>query len=246
MSRLRQKLFEQYDTHYLRGNVLRKDTVDAAEYARHMANYECEFASVLERAPKNAPIVDIGCGMGFLLYWLSRTRAQQFSFVGVDLSEAQLAFARKHLAAGVEIVNAAAAEYLREHPRRFAAIFCTDVLEHLEDDDELLEVLERAREALLPGGLLVCRVPNMANLTAANIRYIDMTHTRGFTSNSIVQLLEAVGFSKVWIQPRRAEDASQWLRLRIEYWLHRIVFRICGNNTQRHFTRTITAIGQVE
>ena len=246
MSRLRQKLFEQYDQHYLRGNSLRKETVDAAEYEKHMANYECEFASLLERAPQSGSILDIGCGMGFLLYWLSRTRSQRFSFAGVDLSESQLAFARKHLPPTVQVMSGAGAAYLREHPRQFAVIFSTDVLEHLENDDELLELLELARDALVPGGLFICRVPNMANLTGSNIRYIDMTHSRGFNSNSIVQLLEAVGFCKVWIEPRRAEDASQWLRLFLEHWLHRIVFRICGGNRQRHFTRTLTAVGQVE
>ena len=246
MNRLRQALFDQYDQHYLRGNALRKETVNAAEYERHMANYECEFASVLKRAPQDAPIVDIGCGMGFLLYWLSRTRSQQFSLVGVEFSEAQLAFARENLPPNVEIVKNSGTAYLRDHPGRFSIVFCTDVLEHLENDDELLEMLETSRAALLPGGLFVCRVPNMANLAGPQLRYIDITHTRGFTSSSLLQLLEGVGFSKVWIEPRRAEDTSQWLRMRIEHWLHFVVFRICGVATESHFGRTISAVGQVE
>jgi 2-polyprenyl-3-methyl-5-hydroxy-6-metoxy-1,4-benzoquinol methylase len=246
MTRLRQRLFELYDQHYLRANLLQRDAIDSAVYESHVRDYECEFGCLLTRAPQNAPIVDIGCGMGLLLYWLSRTRSKQFSLAGVDLSEAQLGLARKNLPGGVEIFCDTGAAYLRKNPGRYSAVFCTDLLEHIEGDDDLLELLELSREALVPGGLFVCRVPNMANLAGSHLRYIDMTHTRGFTATSLVQLLEGAGYSKAWIEPRQAADASQWLRIRIEYLLHWTVFRICGVGTERHYGRTIVGVGQVE
>lgn len=246
MSKLRKRLFEQYDQHYLRGNVLQKDKVDSAVYESHVADYECEYGSALRQAPQNAPIVDLGCGMGLLLYWLHRTRSGQFSFVGVEHSEAQLNFARKNIPAGVKFFEEDGAAYLRKNPGRFSAVFCTDVLEHVEGDDELLELLELSRAALLPGGLFICRVPNMANLAGSHLRYIDMTHCRGFTTASLIQLLEGVGFSKVWIQRRESADPSQWLRMRIEHWLHWMVFRICGVGNEKHFGRTIVGVGQVK
>lgn len=246
MNRLRKRLFEQYDQHYLRGNVLRKDQIDSAVYERHIADYECEFGSVLKQAPQNSPIVDIGCGMGLLLYWLYRTRSQQFSFVGIEHSEAQLTFARKYIPAGVEWLEEDGATYLRKNPGRFSAVFCTDVLEHIEGDDELLELLELSRAALVPGGLFICRVPNMANFTGPQLRYIDMTHCRGFTAASLIQLLEGAGFSKAWIQRRDSADASQWLRMRLEHLLHWLVFRICGVGNESHFGRTIVGVGQIK
>jgi len=135
-------------------------------------------------------------------------------------------------------------DYLRHQVGRFGAIFCTDVLEHVESEDELLDFLEAARIALSDGGLFVCRVPNMGNLTGAHLRYIDMTHARAFTSDSLLQLLDCAGFSRASIVPRRATTAGQWLRMRIEHAVHVAIFRICGVGNERHFGRTIIGVAE--
>ena len=68
MSQLREQLVDEYATHFSRTN--------ASLDPRHMAAkdlrmHDRTFEMVLEEAPRPARILDLGCGVGFLLNWLS-------------------------------------------------------------------------------------------------------------------------------------------------------------------------------
>lgn len=243
MSRLRERLFASYDRSYLRGNALEAAAVGPALGERYVAEYEAEFGTLARRIPVGTPVVDLGCGIGLLLYWLQTAHAGRFSTIGVEISEPQLALAQR-LGANAELRQGEASAFLRNGSRQFGAIFCTDLLEHLESEDAVLELVELARAALVPTGLFICRVPNMANLTGAHIRYIDLTHSRGFTAASLVQLLDCAGFHQTWIEPRRHADYRQKVRLGFESAVHRMLFRLCGVGDEKHFGRTIVGVGR--
>jgi 2-polyprenyl-3-methyl-5-hydroxy-6-metoxy-1,4-benzoquinol methylase len=236
LNKLRERLFERYDTHYLRGN--------STDYQRYMPDYEACYGRVVAELPKGSRLLDLGCGIGFLLFWLERSRPGLFQLAGVDMSEPQLTLAKENLPAVVTLVREEATMFLERNPNQFAAVFCTHMLEHIETDDELLRLLELAKTSLVPGGLFICEVPNMANLTGVHSRYIDLTHTRGFTELSLLQLLECVSFRECQIMNRKAADASQWVRMSIENLIHRAIYRICGVGNERHFCVTIIGIGK--
>ena len=244
LSKLRRHLFEAYDSHYLRANELTIDGLNPDVYRVRLPEYEAAFGEIIGDLPTGSPVLDIGCGVGFLLYWLEHKRPGLFRLQGIDVSARQLQLAERNLASTVKLFHEDARDFLGRNRNKFATIFCTDLLEHIEGEDDLLEILERAKRALVPGGLFVCRVPNMANLVSMQLRYLDLTHVRGFTHLSLLQLLECAGFSECKMISRKAADPAQWLRMRIERLVHYIIYRICGVGHERHFARPIVGIGK--
>lgn len=76
-------------------------------------------------------VLDVGCGQGSLLQDLRPLRPQA-RYAGVDFSEKALEVARQR-APDAEF---AALDLTRAHlERRFDLVLCTDVVEHIEDDD---------------------------------------------------------------------------------------------------------------
>jgi predicted TPR repeat methyltransferase len=162
-------------------------------------------------------------------------QAGLFQLTGVDISERQLAIAMKNLPDAITLVQEEATAVLKRNAHSFDAVFCTDLLEHMETDDEMLEFLEVAKESLLPGGLMICQVPNMANLMSMQLFYIDVTHSCRFTDLSLLQLLECTGFRECQIIKRKAADSTQWVRMSVENCVHWAIYRICGVGDERHF-----------
>lgn len=234
MSRLRQKLFESYAAHYARGNA---DINPMSVSPKALASMEQTYGPALGKVPQGGRVLDAGCGTGFLLHWLLERGG--VVPVGVDASPSQMEVLRRHLP-GVEVHCGDALTFMRERQSQFDAIFCTDVLEHVADD-ELLDWVETARAALKPGGVFVCRVPNAANLAASQLRYIDLTHKRSFTTTSLAQLFEAAGMPEWRVLPVRAAHLTGNVRLVAERLLHRAVYLVCGNARERVFTRTLSA-----
>jgi 2-polyprenyl-3-methyl-5-hydroxy-6-metoxy-1,4-benzoquinol methylase len=139
---------------------------------------------------RNAAIAEVGCGWGRYLDALARmgyTRAE-----GVDVSDEQVAYARDTL--GVRnVVVGDAVTWLATRTERYEVILALDVLEHL-DNDALIALMEAARAALRPGGVLIAHAPN-ALAPLSPLRYADLTHVRAFTVRSFEQLFRATRFA---------------------------------------------------
>jgi hypothetical protein len=106
-----------------------------------------------------------------------------------------------------------------------------------------LDWVDAARNALIPGGWIFVQVPNAASLVGAYSRYRDLTHDIAYTTTSILQLLTAGGLRNCRIAPVRGFDATSRLRLWLERWLHRMLFRICGEAHEQAFTSNVCAVG---
>jgi 2-polyprenyl-3-methyl-5-hydroxy-6-metoxy-1,4-benzoquinol methylase len=234
VTKLRQVLVKRYKDHYARINESILLT------SRHLHEYEKQFGHLLAKIAPNSKILDLACGTGLLLGWLAHF--SEISTIGVDASPSQISVAREQLPSCVSLYCEDATTFLSARPNTFAGIFCTDFLEHVADEDDLLDIVEKAREALVEGGFFVCRVPNMANLLGAYSRYMDLTHARGFTSTSLLQLLEAAGLTNCEIVPRKPTTFRQRARMSSEYWLHRVLFRVCGRGLEKHFATNLMAI----
>jgi SAM-dependent methyltransferase len=149
-------------------------------------------------ADRSAVIGEIGCGWGRYLAALAAlgyARAE-----GVDVSPEQVAYAREHLRL-TNVAQGDAVAWLGERRGRFDALLALDVLEHL-DTDALVAVMEAAREALRPGGVVVVQAPN-ALAPLSPLRYADLTHARAFTAGSLAQLFRAAGLT-----PRAFHEAA--------------------------------------
>jgi predicted TPR repeat methyltransferase len=142
-------------------------------------------------APKNGPIMDIGCGQGELVRLLL---ADGYDAEGVDVSPEQVGIAH---AAGLDRVREGDyRDFLDGRPGKLAAVTATDVLEHMVKE-EVLDTFDHVATALAPGGVFVARVPNAVSPFGGHIRYGDFTHESWFTERSVRQLAATAGFGLV-------------------------------------------------
>ena len=237
MGRLHDKIIRDYVQHYSRVNR----TIDPrGAGAKWLDNMEATYGGLVSSLPTGSRVLDLGCGTGFLLRWLSMHPG--IVPVGVDSCPTQVEVAEKSLP-DVELVCQDGTEFLRRHQNSFVAIFCTDVLEHIPDQDSCLELVEAAKDSLLPGGFFCCRAPNAASLVGTHSRYLDLTHYRSFTSPSIIQLLAAAGLSDCRIVPIRSGHLTGKVRLLLERIIHKTLFGICGRPMEDHFTSNVCAVG---
>ncbi|WP_202552359.1 class I SAM-dependent methyltransferase [Ginsengibacter hankyongi] len=132
---------------------------DAKIIEQYLVPSRLEFyRSVIATAQQNdvtfyrKSIVDVGCGTGHLLSFLSENFPES-NYSGIDFSEAALLIAKKTLPTAV-FKKANIYEKLNE---KFDIVICTEVLEHLTNPDSaLLNLLE----GLKPGGVCILSVPN--------------------------------------------------------------------------------------
>ncbi len=240
ISRLQKLVYADYGDHYQRGNVIKIDEPPGKKFLNDMNELLLPYLST---RPAPSKMIDVGCGTGHLLYWAQRKFKCECT--GVDLSAAQIE------AAGKVVPDAAlhlgdAYEYLRDHPNTFDLILCFDLIEHIPGDDNLLDFVVAARNSLTSGGSFICRTPNGASLLASYSRYLDLTHQRVFTSQSIIQLLRVAGFSEMELIPIRVSSRSGKLRRIVEDLVHKGVYKLAGRNPETIFTSNVVAAASRE
>lgn len=102
-------------------------------------------------------VIDIGCGPGVIFDSLPR----DITYLGFDLSETYIKRAQARYGSRATFMVSTAAEQLKKPDARFMdadLAMCNGLLHHLTDE-ESLEVLRFAYQALKPGGRLVCVEP---------------------------------------------------------------------------------------
>lgn len=235
----RDLLFDRYRT-TLYGNLQPSDEIA-------FGVFELNYGPCLPSNPRTA-ILDLGCGSGAFLRYLDQKGFE--NAVGAEISREQV---DSCIAAGLKNVLLVddTREFLQGRQQTYEFIMMRDVLEHVEKP-EIVGLLERVRDALKAGGLLVLKVPNAVGVAASFTRYMDFTHEVSFTELSLAQLLRSVGFSEVYVKPTKTFYRSKpkgWLfeAVRVLYyrWLRLLYFMECpGSNYPRIFTNTIIAVAR--
>ena len=238
MSTLHEAAIRQYTEHYARINPAGLDADRVAP--RTYRNMELMYGPLVDRLPPGAAVVDIGCGAGFFLRWLSSRPGLRL--LGVDACEGQAECARL-AAPNAEIVVEDGLSFLEGKTSVFGGVFCIDIVEHIETDEDCFHFLRGIQEALEPGGFFVCRVPNAAHVLSSYSRYIDLTHHRIFTSYSLRQALSVAGFRDIRFIPHQSSSWLGKLRLGLEYLFHRTLFLLCGYPKDAIYTGNLVAVG---
>lgn len=195
-----------YSIQYRRWNA------DTPEYfAAQAKSYKNFLSDIVTRLPKDAQVLDYGCGYGLLSFYLK----QEFHHVlSVDSSPQQIAVA-KRMGLNAEVVAIEELEdWVANHLERFDVIFLFDVLEHVPASQQI-SFLRSLSSTLKFDGQLLVKVPNANSLLAARWRYIDWTHTSSFTEAS----LDFVCLNAGLAQPEYLTDDSS-IRPRL-LWLPR-------------------------
>ncbi len=102
--------------------------------------------------PRVSSFMEVGCGTGFVLQGISRC-FPEMRLVGSEIYREGIAFAAKRIKRGMFMqMDARQIPFVDE----FDAIGAFDVIEHIEDDEK---VLQQIYQALKPDGLLMLTVP---------------------------------------------------------------------------------------
>ena len=139
-------------------------------------------------------VIDIGCGFGVLV---AMGQKQGKDVIGLDTSESMIAGSREYLRSeniDPEKVQLTTAEDLIEQGQSFDVVIMIDVLEHIDDPQGFLQLVE---QLLNPGGRLILSVPAhqefydsrdemlghylryekeslLADLAVTNLKFVDM------------------------------------------------------------------------
>jgi 2-polyprenyl-6-hydroxyphenyl methylase/3-demethylubiquinone-9 3-methyltransferase len=132
------------------------------EYVNNFADSTYRLDRLLPyiRLPKNADIVDYGCGTGLMMQLLhSKVR----TYTGVDFSPPFIAAAnQKKQSLGIrnaEFHCLDIHDFAKSNPARFDTAFAMDFSEHVYDED-WLKILFSIKRTLKPGGALYLHTPN--------------------------------------------------------------------------------------
>jgi 2-polyprenyl-3-methyl-5-hydroxy-6-metoxy-1,4-benzoquinol methylase len=137
---------------------------DPAAFGRVRRMKHASYRHVLReitRLRRDGRLLDVGCAMGFLLEVAEQSG---FEGYGLELNPLALAEARKSFGERVQAGELGPGAF---PGTSFDVITLIDVLEHVPDP---VELLERARARLLPGGVLAAVLPNAASVVRRVLR----------------------------------------------------------------------------
>ncbi|MBN1976131.1 MAG: methyltransferase domain-containing protein [Anaerolineae bacterium] len=172
------------------------------EWAQSVRAEERErYTSVLlERLPKGAQVLDLGCGAGVPT---THALAERFEVTGVDISARQIALARQNVPQATFIQ--ADMTRLDFDPERFDAIAAFYALIHAPREEQA-GLLRNIATWLRPGGLLVATMgahPMKADLD--ELLGAPM-YWSGFDSETNRQLVEEAGLHIISAKEETAEE----------------------------------------
>lgn len=174
-------------------------------------------------ANKQAKILDVACGEGWLLLFLREAGYAALS--AFDISAENVNICRK---LGFDFVQEFDATRIREFEvgKSYDLILALDILEHIPKQFAV-QFVSDLRTRLAPGGILLVQTPNMGCVFGLLHRYSDLSHEFCLTESSAKTLMFLGGFAPHEIEIRPAWNAAtipgrfRELYLRL---LHRLIF----------------------
>jgi SAM-dependent methyltransferase len=151
----------------------------------------CKLAAKAIPAANNGRILEVGCGTGFVMRALENEFPSE-QVTGMDLFLEGLRYARQRVQS--DLVQADLAFPPFEGGFDLVGMF--DVLEHIEDDHEVLDHLFKL---VKPGGSLLLTVPADPGLWS----YFDVAshHVRRYTLDELNDKVKAAGFTCEFSSP---------------------------------------------
>ena len=141
--------------------------------------------ALLADFPRARNLLEIGCGTGFVLKGFNEA-APRLSLTGSEVQTAGLAFARNRVDVTLQQFDARDIPYEEE----FDVIGAFDVIEHIDEDEE---VLAQMREAVRPGGGVMVTVPQHPWLWSEFDAMVH--HKRRYTRRELVDKVQRAGFT---------------------------------------------------
>jgi 2-polyprenyl-3-methyl-5-hydroxy-6-metoxy-1,4-benzoquinol methylase len=174
------------------------DGVYDSEDGNRLVDADAHLALVQAHHAAPAPLLDIGCATGL---FAARAQAAGYQAAGIDASRWAIERARDRKS-GAQFSHGSL-ESENFAPESYRIITLWDVLEHVHSP---VEVLERVRQWLSPGGYLFLSLPNAASAVAKLMgkRWVLLLreHLWYFSPETMGRLLAKTGFTLVRTQPK--------------------------------------------
>lgn len=208
----------------------------AQEYDFFMKIFKINYKRFLP-SDKTTQIFDIGCGVGFFLYFLEQEGYQNYT--GIDISDEQIQQAKK-VCKG-RLLQYDLFDFLNENTELYDFVIMRHVLEHFKKD-EIFNVLKRVNSIMSKEGVLLIEVPNAGSpIFGSYFRYSDFTHEIGFTLESLEDILLANEFNIIYSGPVEVKNPFKRFTFRL---LNKILKKILYKNYGLILDASIFAIGQ--
>jgi 2-polyprenyl-3-methyl-5-hydroxy-6-metoxy-1,4-benzoquinol methylase len=160
--------------------------------------------------PSGVRVLDVGCGPGDMTLRVNAGKENDVHGLEPDARRAAIARTK-----GLEVFTGYLDDAFIVDRGTFDVLTLLDVLEHTAEPQPLVQL---ARRALKPGGLLIASVPNVAlwtvraRLLLGRFEYtetgvMDHTHLRWFTARSFRRLFEEASF----VIEAQTVSAGTWL-----------------------------------
>lgn len=233
----RDELFERYyETHYAV-----KTRVDQQKYDSELLRLS-RFMPKITGNNKNARILELACGNGYVLNYLKQQGFRDF--LGVDFSHEAVELCRQY--ATDRVLEADVWEFLKmeiEKKNRYDVILMFDSLFHFERK-EVPQLFKMCHAILNPGGLFAVKLMNMGNLTATELLYSDITILTGFTPSLVEHMFRLAGFHQVEFDDQKPERWKSRLKYYGEKIMHRFIYWLARTNCPPVISRKFIAIGR--
>lgn len=131
-------------------------------------------------------ILDVGCGEGSLLAEIHSKKRGAILY-GLDLANSALKFAKQKVPTARFYLMDIARDYVK---KKFALVICSEVLEHLEEDQEALSNIAKMSNNYL----LITTLKGKMKKSELSIG-----HVRNYQLNELIDKLEQAGFKTVKI-----------------------------------------------
>lgn len=139
--------------------------------------------------PKAESLFEIGCGTGYVLAFLAK-QMPALKLTAGELYRSGLSCVAKRVdSAELLQVDACALPFQEE----FDVVGAFDVIEHIDDDQR---VLEQMRKSLKPGGGVVLTVPQHRWLWSE--QDVASYHRRRYSRKQLLRQIKAAGLEPVW------------------------------------------------
>lgn len=148
----------------------------------------------------SATVLDMGSGVGTLSFYLAKRTKK---VIGVEISEKALKLAKEN----AQKFNLDNVEFLQGKginklvgDMKFSFVLCSEVLEHVEADDELIAQLSKV---LLPKGVILISVPSLSaplyKLGLLGKFDLEVGHLRRYSAEEISAKISSAGMKIVEI-----------------------------------------------
>lgn len=186
---------ELYENYYEEGLSQNKSQrLDLKSFELTARKFRWNYQRFFSTMPKDANILDLGCGLGQFLFYLQKNGFHKLT--GIDISKTQVDLALQ-MQPQLDLRHVDdPVSFLQQRPEMYDVITMNDVLEHI-DLEQIIPFLTTLHNSLKPDGLIIIKTINSAYPLSSASRYLDLTHTTSFHEKSLTQLLRHINFTDI-------------------------------------------------